>query len=140
MDAADKKVFDFSSFKSTQDAMAAGKEFEILDDLGRKTGVFFFIYGMTSPEYREGQRALNKRVLAAQRLGESDYEEEIADDAFHYSHCVGSWRTGDEPVIYLDGKPLPFSRENAEKVLTMSTMLRGQVRTRVQQASGFIEA
>jgi hypothetical protein len=136
----EKKPFDFASYRLTQEGQEAGKEFEIVDDAGARTGVFFFLHGMASSRYRTGQSELRAKRMREQRIGEPDYEQDAADMALALSWCVGGWRTGDEKVVYLDGEALPFSRENAERVLLLSDFLRGQIRVRVESAAGFINA
>lgn len=147
------KPFDFGSFVETQDAMEKGKEFEILSDMGRQTGVFFTLYGVSSSKFRMGQRELQTRRMSKEAIDATvdEHTRVKEDDALGYSFCIGGWRTlrrdkdgkpvGDsEPVIYLNGEKLTFSRENAERILIISDYLRGQIKIRVENTAGFTTA
>ena len=135
-----KPLFDFSSFRKTQENQESGREFEILDDAGRKTNVYFTIHGVSSSRYRTGQDELRAKHRLEQRLTEPTYEQGIEDMALALSWCVSGWRTGEEKVIFLNGESMSHSRENVETLLKQSDMLRGQVRMRVDNGAGFTDA
>jgi hypothetical protein len=150
--ATEPKPFDFGSFAETQVAMETGKEFEIVDDLGRPTGVFFYLHGVSSSRYRIGRRELQNRRMSKEVIdaAKDEYQQGIEDDALVYSWCFCGWRTvtkdkagkvlTDEQVVYLKGEKLPYSRESAERVLLLSDYIRGQIKMRVEVTAGFTSA
>lgn len=132
------KAFDFSSYEDCVKAQEEGREIEITDVAGRPTGVFFTILGGESARYRMGLVDQEERLIENQKLTPETPEQRMSAQARLLSWVVKGWRTGDDPVVLLRGEKLPFSRENAERVLNVSAQLRGQVQIAVFNAAGFL--
>lgn len=123
---------DFDAFLTAQDRHSSGKEIEIRSHTGEPTGAFFTVVGFESPQYRDAERAWGAKLVADRATHEATQADEDDRQAFILSRCVTGWRN-----VVVAGKPVGHSLEMAERFLSQSRVLRGQVFTAVYDDAGF---
>ena len=123
---------DFEAFLNAADRHGAGKEFEVLSQTGQPTGAFFTVVGFESPQYREAEKAWSAKLVADRKMREATPADEDERQAFILARCVTGWRN-----VIVAGKSVEHSVEMAERFLSQSRVLRGQVFTAVYDDAGF---
>lgn len=112
---------------------------------GKKMGLRIKVAGPDSRRYNllkdEVQRAMYKSIAdAANGLDVKDAKETEAEkEARFYAGLTLGWEPVDEhdPVVW-DGKPFPFTEDNARKLYVYSPIILNQVKVFVENRRNFM--
>lgn len=110
---------------------------------GEGTGVFFSVLGKDSDTYRSRIRSLADQQLRNQALGKAPIETIDTLERRNIDALVAAtvgWRSGDEPMVTLNGEKLDFSPANARKVYEALLPVREQVAEALSNLGNFMTA
>lgn len=99
---------------------------------GAETDIKITVFGVDSPKFREISKAASKAKLNAKAQGKESEDGPETDAAFLADMTVG-WEG-----VEMDGKALPFTRENAIKVYLLSSPVRTQVNQFILRTANFL--
>jgi len=129
--------FDLAQFDAS--AASSGSRMTIADPVtGEDTDLWIQLQGKDSDEYRKAQRAIANRRLRQSQRRRNRFEltaEEIEEEALDLLVAV---TIGWSDTLYLDGKPLPFSADNARSLYTRFAWLKEQVDRFVDDRANFM--
>lgn len=110
-----------------EEASERGSEVQLMHPVTRAPlGIFI---GVIGPDSREARTAQTETMRMA-AIDPTDDEVEInRRSAGHTAKLCRSWRQGDRQELLFNGDWLPFSRENAARVMTKQRWMREQVDT-----------
>lgn len=109
-------------------------------------GVFWTVLGKDSDAFREHVRdTINddlRRARNKKRTGDEAQTVEMAEQRALelLLVCSRGWRTGDQPVINLNGEQLTFSVSNAKRVLTAMPWVKDQIDAAIADLENFLKA
>lgn len=109
-------------------------------------GVFWTVLGKDSDAFREHVRdTINddlRRARNKKRTGDEAQTVEMAEQRALelLLVCSRGWRTGDQPVINLNGEQLTFSVSNAKRVLTAMPWVKDQIDAAIADLENFMKA
>lgn len=131
------------------DALRKGSD-EIVHRKGDPTGVFVSIVGAQGRSFKKfAHQEADKIIIEAHRRGRSKGADQpllMADQermkTEFVAECMRGWRTvvdgKSEPVIYLRGEALEFSKENAIRWLSHFDWVREQINDETDNLANFI--
>lgn len=109
-------------------------------------GIFWTVLGKDSDAFREHVRdTINddlRRARNKKRTGDEAQTVEMAEQRALelLLVCSRGWRTGDQPVINLNGEQLTFSVSNAKRVLTAMPWVKDQIDAAIADLENFLKA
>lgn len=141
------KTFDLASL-DTAAACDKGAEIEFLHPAtGAPLGIFVTVLGTDSQAYRDFvRRTTNENIVnsAQARKRGKDPEVPTVEKAEQRGldlliACTTSWRTGDKPIVCLDGTELPFTPENARTVYKRFSWMQTQADEAIGDLKNFMK-
>lgn len=100
---------------------------------GLPTDIKIQIHGRDSRKAREVTKARAQAIVKARAAGSVIDDSSIEDEATILADLAVGWEG-----VALDGKDLPFTRENAIKVFTMSAPIRNQLDNFSSRTANFL--
>jgi hypothetical protein len=105
--------------------------------------IFITVLGRDSDAYRslfnKHQRRRVERMTKGGRVGSVSPEAFEQDAIELLAVCTKSWRTGDKPVLLINGEEMQCSRDNAVHVYKKYPWIKEQVDDAVSDRANFLK-
>tara|TARA_R110000850_G_scaffold275207_1_gene414169 strand:+ start:35023 stop:35394 length:372 start_codon:yes stop_codon:yes gene_type:complete len=98
----------------------------------KPTDIKIKLYGLDSKRFREVSK-LNAQTKLQEKAHGAETEDGPETDAAFFADLTVGWEG-----VEMDGKALPFTRENAIKVYTLSSPIRTQVNQFILRTANFL--
>lgn len=105
---------------------------------GEKLDIVIQVIGRDSDEFKEKFRAIHKRAI--QKAPRGDLSKLSSDDDEYFAIQIRAIHIKGWSGVEEDGKPLPYTKENAEHLVKSYPVIADQIQEFVEDRANFMKA